>query len=295
MSELPADFAGLQNKIDGLVKNYLDSHPDFIESARKKDPALQGNKSDTEVKAQLSFYPGVVAIAVHEEAHKLYKSGESLKRVQARQLSEAAHSRSGIDIHPGTVIGGNCFIDHGTGDVIGETAKIGKNTLMYHGVTLGAYGKTDIAHRHPEIGDNCTISTGVDVLGHVKIGNNVTLSPHATLQGNNIKVGDKVQIGSSAKIADDNQIADGIKIGAGAIIPKGIGLIDKNIPDYSHVVRENGELKIFHIEDMASKKEMETLADKFKKLKDRIMGNSRSHSSFSSFAHDEQSRISADL
>ncbi len=247
MSESPADFAGLQNKIDGLVKSYLDSHPDFITFAKSKDPAIK-QKSDEDAKAELTFYPGVVAVAVHEEAHKLYKSGESLKRVQARQLSEAAHSRSGIDIHPGTVLGGNCFIDHGTGDVIGETAKIGKNTLMYHGVTLGAYGETDIAHRHPEIGDNCTISTGVEVLGHVVVGNNVSISPNAFICGNNLHIGDNVEIKKSAKIEDNNEIASGVKIGARAVIEKDTGVIDRDIAPDSHVSKgKDGKIHITSI------------------------------------------------
>lgn len=295
MSELPADFIGLQNKIDGLVKNYLDSHPDFIGMAMAKDPALNGKTKD-EVKKELASYPGAIAIAVHEEAHKLYNSGESLKRIQARQLSESAHSRTGIDIHPGTKIGDNFFVDHGTGGVIGETAKIGKNTLMYHNVTLGAYGNPkDISHRHPEIGDYCTISTGVDVLGHVKIGNNVKLNPHVKLQGNNITVGNKVAIGSSAQIADNNEIADGIIIGTAAVIHKGVGRIEQNIPAYSHVLKENGELKIIRIEDMANRKDVETLADRFKKLTDRVLGNGRNHSNLRNLGHEEQSRHSASL
>jgi len=294
MSELPADFTGLQNKIDGLVKNFLDSHKDFIEIAKSKDPAIR-KKSDDDAKAELAFYPGVVAVAVHEEANKLYNTGESLKRIQARQLSEAAHSRTGIDIHPGTKIGDNLFIDHGTGDVIGETAKIGKNTLMYHNVTLGAYGKTDAAHRYSEIGDSCTLSTGVSVLGHVTIGDKVKLEPNVKLQGNNIRVGNKVVIGSSTEIADNNEITDGIVIGAGAVIHKGVGRIEQNIPAYSHVTRENGGLKIIRIEDMADKKDLENLSDKFKKFIDKIFGNSNGHVNLSHFAQEEKSRFSARL
>jgi serine acetyltransferase len=247
MSELPTDFIGLQNKIDGLVKNYLDSHPDFIEIAKAKDRAIQ-NKSNADAKAELAYYPGVVAVAVHEEANKLYNSGESIKKIQARQLSESAHSRTGIDIHPGTKIGDNLFIDHGTGVVIGETAKVGKNTLMYHGVTLGAYGETDASHRHPEVGDNCTISTGVEVLGHVVIGNNVSISPNALICGNNIQIGNNAEIKKSAKIEDNNEIAAGVKIGARAVIEKNTGLIDRDIEADSYVAKgKDGKLHITSI------------------------------------------------
>ena len=245
--EVQADFTSLQNKIDNLVIKYLDTHPDFIGMAMVKDPALNGKTKD-EVKKELASYPGAIAIAVHEEAYKLYKSGESLKRIQARQLSESAHSRTGIDIHPGTKIGDNLFIDHGTGVVIGETAKVGKNTLMYHGVTLGAYGETDASHRHPEVGDNCTISTGVEVLGHVVIGNNVSISPNALICGNNIQIGNNAEIKKSAKIEDNNEIAAGVKIGARAVIEKNTGLIDRDIEADSYVTKgKDGKLHVTSI------------------------------------------------
>lgn len=235
MIALTADFSTQQNKVSELVDRFLQDHPEYLKVAREKDPALDG-KSDEEIRAELSFYPGVVALAVHEEAHKLYKEG-GMKKVQARMLAEAAKTRSGIDIHPGTDIGANCFIDHGTGVVIGETAKLGKDTLIYHGVTLGAYGRAEIAHRHPEIGKHCLISVDVNILGNVKLADRVTVSPKAILFGNNLTVGKGVVIGAGAMIGDDNQIADGVRIGAGAVIPRGTGLIDKDVPSYQEVSR----------------------------------------------------------
>lgn len=242
-------FVRQQDHLDALVKDYLARHPNFVAHAQEKDAALKGIPLE-EVRAMLTAYPGVIAVAAHEEAHALYTSGSAANKVKARRLSEAAHSRSGIDIHPGTSIGENCFIDHGTGVVIGETAKLGEGTLLYHDVTLGAYGNPEeknpqkLAHRHPEIGNYCTVSVGAKVLGNVKIRNGVTLGPNATLFGNSLVIGNKVSVGAGAQIGDDNQLADGIRVGAGAVIPRGVGVIDRNVPAYSHVIRNaEGELE----------------------------------------------------
>ncbi len=170
--------AGLQDLLTEMAQNYVNAHlpsdnekPEnlsFVSFAVQNDPALKNRKPE-DVSAELATYPGVIAIAAHDVAYELYKKG---RFADARILSEAAHSRTGIDIHPGTKIEKNCFIDHGTGDVIGETAEIGKNTVIYHGVTLGGWsgGKTKVApeHRHPVIGSNCVISTDVKILGNVQ-------------------------------------------------------------------------------------------------------------------------------
>lgn len=223
-----------QDKIDeikGIVSDFLEQHPKFIDHAINKDAALKG-KPYEEVKSELSLYPGVIAVAVNKVAHKSYKEGKGL---EARALSETAHTLSGIDIHPGTQIGDNCFIDHGTGVVIGETAKIGKNTLIYHEVTLGAYINPEeknpeiLKHRHPEIGDNCLISVGAKILGNVKIGNNVTIGPAAQINGKGITVGNSVKIGAGASIGGGNQIADGVEIGDNAEIPRNTGKITQDV------------------------------------------------------------------
>lgn len=247
---IPSGFSSLQDKIDGMVYSYLESHPNFIKTVQQKDAALKG-KTKEEVRAEIASYPGVIALAVHNTAHELYETGSALKKIQARELSEASRARTGIDIHPGTQIGDNLFIDHGTGVVVGETAKIGENNLIYHGVTLGAYGNPEesdpqkLKHRHPEIGNNNIISVGVNILGNVKIGNNVKIAPAAIITGNNLKIGDNVSIGLSAQIGDDNVIKDGVKIGFGAVIPRGMGEIKRDIPAYSYVGKnDSGELVI---------------------------------------------------
>lgn len=262
-------FIKLQGKIDNLVSGYLASNPDIVKVAQAKDPALNGKTPD-QVRQELASYPGIVAYAAHEEAHKLYKTGDPMKKVQARELAEASHSRTGIDIHPGARVGKNCFIDHGTGIVVGETSVIRDDTMMYHGVTLGAYGVCKPEDRHPKIGSKCVISVGAEILGNITIGDRVLIGPRALLCGNNISVGDrtsignsakiygnspdgttvsigsKVKIGSGAQIYNGNIIADGVKIGEGAIINANTGRISQNIPAYSQVYRDKSsdELKI---------------------------------------------------
>lgn len=112
-------------------------------------------------------YPGLMAITVYRLAHELY-----LLKVPVipRLMTEFAHSRTGIDIHPGASIGRNFFIDHGTGIVVGETSVIGNNVKIYQGVTIGALStrggqKLSGKKRHPTIGDNVTIYAGASILG----------------------------------------------------------------------------------------------------------------------------------
>jgi serine O-acetyltransferase len=110
-------------------------------------------------------YPGFLALIIYRLAHILYKLEVP---VLPRVMTEYAHTKTGIDIHPGAVIGKNCFIDHGTGIVIGETAAVGNNVKIYQGVTLGAlYVEKELADtkRHPTIEDNVILYSGCTILG----------------------------------------------------------------------------------------------------------------------------------
>ena len=123
------------------------------------DPAA---RSETEV---IRTYPGFFAIAAHRIAHSLYSFGV---RLIPRMISEFAHSKTGIDIHPGAQIGESFCIDHGTGIVIGETTVIGKWVKLYQGVTLGALSVSKLdaeVKRHPTIGDHSIIYAGATILG----------------------------------------------------------------------------------------------------------------------------------
>lgn len=136
-----------------------------------RDPAARG---PLEV---LLLYPGVKAISYHRKAHWCYE--HDLKFL-ARVISQLGRHRTGIEIHPGAKIGKRLVIDHGMGIVIGETAEIGDDCLIYHGVTLGGTGK-DIGKRHPTIGDNVLIGTGAKVLGPFKVGDNSRIAANSVV------------------------------------------------------------------------------------------------------------------
>lgn len=116
-------------------------------------------------------YPGFHSILLHRLAHQLYSDGFSLL---ARIVSQFNRTVTGIEIHPGATIGRRCFIDHGMGVVIGETAEIGDDALLYQGVTLGGTGK-EKGKRHPTIGNNVVIGTGAKILGNIRIGNHTKI------------------------------------------------------------------------------------------------------------------------
>ncbi len=137
--------------------------------------AFQGDPAARSVDEVLICYPSMIAIIHHRLAHRLHQLGAPLV---ARIVSELAHSRTGIDIHPGAAIGESFFIDHGSGVVIGETAIIGNRVRLYQGVTLGARsfpandkGHLEKAlHRHPIIEDDVVIYAGAAVLGRIIVG-----------------------------------------------------------------------------------------------------------------------------
>lgn len=136
-----------------------------------RDPAA---RSKLEV---LLLYPGVHATMYHQAAHFCYC--HNLKFL-ARTISQWSRFWTGIEIHPGAKIGRRLVIDHGMGVVIGETAEIGDDCLLYHGVTLGGTGK-DQGKRHPTIGNNVLVSTGAKVLGPFKVGDGARIAANAVV------------------------------------------------------------------------------------------------------------------
>lgn len=165
-----------KDRASGLVREFAQSLPD-IRRLLDTDvlAAWQGDPAARSVDEVLLCYPGVLAMIHHRLAHRLYQLGLPLL---ARIVAEIAHSRTGIDIHPGATIGRGFFIDHGTGVVIGETAVIGERVRLYQNVTLGAKrfpvaedGKlTKGLPRHPIVEDDVVIYAGATVLGRVTIG-----------------------------------------------------------------------------------------------------------------------------
>ena len=142
-----------------------------IKVARQKDPAA---KSFLEV---LLLYQGLHAIIAHRIARLFYKA--HLYFI-ARWMSQLARFTTGIEIHPGARIGKGFFIDHGMGVVIGETAIIGDDVLLYQGVTLGGTGLVK-GKRHPTIGNNVVIGTGAKVLGNITVGDNSYIGANAVV------------------------------------------------------------------------------------------------------------------
>lgn len=136
-----------------------------IDTIFREDPAA---KSVLEI---LFCYPGFHAILFHRLAHRLYRAGFT---TLARMISQISRFLTGIEIHPGAQIGRRFFIDHGMGVVIGETAIIGDDCLLYQGVTLGGTGK-ERGKRHPTLGNHVVVGSGAKVLGNITIGNHVRI------------------------------------------------------------------------------------------------------------------------
>lgn len=129
-------------------------------SVKERDPAA---RSTLEV---ILCYPGMHAVWGHRVTHWLWHHRAKLA---ARFLAEIIRNLTGVEIHPAAVLGAGVFIDHGTGVVIGETAEVGDNVTIYHGVTLGGTS-LQAAKRHPVVGDNVIIGAGAKVLGAIEIG-----------------------------------------------------------------------------------------------------------------------------
>jgi len=136
-----------------------------IDTVFQRDPAA---RSVLEI---VLCYPGFHAVLFHRLSHGLYRRGWF---TLARAISQFSRTLTGIEIHPGATIGRRFFIDHGMGVVIGETAEVGDDVLVYQGVTLGGTGK-DTGKRHPTIGDGVVIGTGAAILGNIRIGDHVKI------------------------------------------------------------------------------------------------------------------------
>lgn len=140
-------------------------------SVVERDPAAR-NRLEVAL-----LYPGVHAVWAHRAAHALWRRGAKLP---ARTLAQAARFATGVEIHPAARIGPGLFIDHGAGVVIGETAVVGCDVTLYHGVTLGGTS-LDPGKRHPTVGDRVTVGAGAKVLGPVVVGDDSRIGANAVL------------------------------------------------------------------------------------------------------------------
>jgi serine O-acetyltransferase len=147
---------------------------DDLRTAYRRDPALHGGNA-----AEVVLYPGVWALGAHRAASRLARLGVPFL---PRTISQVSRTMTGIEIHPSARIGRRCFIDHGAGVVIGETADVGDDVSIFQGVTLGGRGfwtDTKGSKRHPTIEDGVTLGVGCSVLGPVTVGRTSRVAAHA--------------------------------------------------------------------------------------------------------------------
>ena len=189
LAQLQLDFKDLLDPIESLMErsinelctDFFEAVPGIYQSLIKDaqlfvdfDPAARSRES------VILYYPGFYAISVYRLSHRLF---ELKIPYIPRMISEYAHSKTGIDIHPGALIGEHFFIDHGTGIVIGETTIIGNNVKIYQGVTLGAASVDKSMKgrkRHPTLEDNVIVYSGSTILG------GETIIGHDTVIGGNV-------------------------------------------------------------------------------------------------------------
>lgn len=165
-------FFVFPNSISRLGKETMfNDLRETVRAYKERDPAA---RSTLQI---LLLYPGVKAVRNHRKAHWCYEHGLFFL---ARLISQVSRRATGIEIHPGAKIGKRLVIDHGMGIVIGETAEIGDDCLIYHGVTLGGTGK-DQGKRHPTIGNNVLIATGAKVLGPFTVGDGARIAANAVV------------------------------------------------------------------------------------------------------------------
>jgi serine O-acetyltransferase len=173
---------------------------ELVRTIRARDPARP-----TWIEA-LTCYAGLQAVLLHRLAHALYRRG---LRAPARMVSHTGRFLTGIEIHPGACIGRRLFIDHGMGVVIGETAEIGDDVLIYHGVTLG--GLSLVAHagshgkRHPTLGDGVAIGAGAQVLGPIHVGDGARIGANAVV-AQDVPAGETV-VGIPARPQQEHRVA----------------------------------------------------------------------------------------
>jgi serine O-acetyltransferase len=225
----------------------LDAFRGDIEAARERDPAVPST-------LQIVFaYPGVHAIWGHRVSHWLWGRGA---KVAARTLGEVTRILTGVDIHPGATLGTGLFIDHATGVVIGETAEVGDDVTIYHGVTLGGSGK-DTGKRHPTIGDRVTIGAGAKILGAIKIGDDSRIGANAVVvkevPSSAVVVGVPGQAISRARpgTSDDSMMPDLVGVSLQSLLTRVAKLEDQaDTPQTEGIIRPP-EAGVWHGEDFS--------------------------------------------
>ncbi|GAC1623663.1 MAG: serine acetyltransferase [Candidatus Acidiferrum sp.] len=185
-SSAPANLAATAEKILVALRGQFSDLARLLstdlQAALDNDPSVSG------LEEILLSFPGLEAVTIQRLAHRLYQLEVPFL---PRMFTEAAHSRTGIDIHPGASIGESFFIDHGTGVVVGETSVIGNHVTLYHGVTLGAFNPT--SRRDPE----GVLVRGISNKRHPDLEDHVTVYPGATILGGSTRIGHHSIIGGN--------------------------------------------------------------------------------------------------
>ena len=218
-----------------------------IRVAKERDPAIPTT-------LQVIFaYPGVHAIWGHRISHWLWNRGA---RVAARVFAELTRILTGVEIHPGAVLGSGLFIDHATGVVIGETAEVGDDVTIFHGVTLGGTG-ADTGKRHPTIGDRVIVGAGAKILGPIKIGDDSRIGANAVVvkevPSSSVVVGVPGQIISRAGpgTGDDSMMPDLVGVSLQSLLTRVAKLeAQANTPQTGRVIRPP-EAGVWHGEDFS--------------------------------------------
>ncbi|MGV4328672.1 serine O-acetyltransferase EpsC [Trueperella pyogenes] len=156
-----------------MMANLWKKMGEDLRAAVHNDPAA---RSTFEV---FLTYPGVHAVWAYRLAHAMWEKSDRL-RLPARILTQTARALTGIEIHPGARLGRRLFIDHGMGVVIGETAEVGEDVIIFHGTTLGGTSMHP-GKRHPTVGNRVTIGSGAKVLGPIEIGDDATIGANAVV------------------------------------------------------------------------------------------------------------------
>jgi serine O-acetyltransferase len=157
----------------GLLHRAVTHVREDVDAAMERDPA-----ATSRLELVLTS-PGLHAIWTYRAAHRLWTRGRPW-RLPARLIAQVARAVTGVEIHPGATIGRRFFIDHGMGVVIGETAEVGDDVMLYHGVTLGGRSLARVK-RHPTVGNRVTIGAGARILGPVEIGDDVQIGANAVV------------------------------------------------------------------------------------------------------------------
>jgi serine O-acetyltransferase len=218
-----------------------------IRAAKERDPA-----EPTTLQVIIA-YPGVHAIWGHRISHWLWNRGA---KVAARAVGELTRILTGVEIHPGAILGTGLFIDHATGVVIGETAEVGDDVTIFHGVTLGGTGR-DTGKRHPTIGDRVIIGAGAKVLGPIKVGDDSRIGANSVVvkevPSSSVVVGVPGQIISRAKPGSpDDSLPDLVGVSLQQLLARVAKLeAQGDSPQHTGRVIRPPEAGVWHGEDFS--------------------------------------------